>query len=115
MGLRGPGARPGGDRGQLDRGESRQLRKDALFWAGQDEETPTAQIVRAYDNDSDDSFREHAIFVLSQRDDNAALESLMQIARADRDTRMRAKALFWLGQKDDPRARKLIADIVLKP
>lgn len=98
-----------------DRREPRKLRKDALFWAGQDEETPTAQIVRAYENDDDSAFREHAIFVLSQRDDNAALESLMQIARADRDTRMRGKALFWLGQKDDPRARKLIADIVRKP
>ena len=95
--------------------ETRKVRKNALFWAGQDEDTPTAQIVRAYENDSDPAFREHAIFVLSQRDDNAALESLLRIAREDRDTRMRTKALFWLGQKDDPRARKLIADIVLKP
>jgi hypothetical protein len=95
--------------------EPSKLRKDALFWAGQDEETPTVQIVRAYENDGDNAFREHAIFVLSQRDDNAALEALMRIAREDRDTRMRGKALFWLGQKDDPRARKLIADIVLKP
>ena len=99
----------------LDQRETRSLRKNALFWAGQDEETPTAQIVRAYENGGDDAVREHAIFVLSQRDDNAALESLMRIAREDRDTRMRTKALFWLGQKDDPRARKLIADIVLKP
>jgi HEAT repeat protein len=48
--------------------------------------------------------------VLSQRDDEAALNELMRIAQSDSDRRMRAKALFWLGQKDDPRVAKLIAD-----
>jgi hypothetical protein len=52
--------------------------------------------------------------VLSQRDDEAAIDELLRIAREDGDTRMRGKALFWLAQKDDPRIRKLIADLVLK-
>jgi hypothetical protein len=54
--------------------------------------------------------KEHAIFVLSQRSDDAAFNELMRIAREDSDKRMRAKALFWLGQKDDPRVAKLIQD-----
>jgi hypothetical protein len=43
------------------------------------------------------------IFVLSQRQDEAALNELMRIAREDSDKRMRSRAMFWLGQKDDPR------------
>jgi hypothetical protein len=99
----------------LDVDETRELRKTALFWAGQREETPTADIERVYRDVTDNAIREHAIFVLSQRSDDAAADALMRIAREDRDTRMRSKALFWLAQKDDPRARKLIADLVLKP
>ena len=98
----------------LDDGESSKLRKHALFWAGQREATPTAELVRVYRDADDSDLREHAIFVLSQRDDEAATDALMRIAREDRDTEMRGKALFWLAQKDDPRIKKLIADLLLK-
>ena len=99
----------------LDQKERRQLRKNALFWAGQNEDTPTADLVRVYNTDSSNELREHAIFVLSQRDDRAATDALLRIAQEDSDRRMRGKALFWLAQKDDARVRKLIADIILKP
>ena len=98
----------------LDVNESRKLRKSAVFWAGQRNETPTPDRVRVYRDAQDNELREHAIFVLSQRSDDAAVEALIRIAREDRDTAMRGKALFWLGQKDDPRAKKLIADIILR-
>jgi hypothetical protein len=52
--------------------------------------------------------------VLSQREDEAAIDELLRIARSDSNTEMRGKALFWLAQKDDPRVKKLIADLVLK-
>jgi hypothetical protein len=48
--------------------------------------------------------------VLSQRQDDAALNELMHIAREDSDKHMRARALFWLAQRDDPRVAKLIGD-----
>ena len=98
----------------LDAREPFKLRKTALFWAGQRDETPTAELVRAYRQIEELDLREHAIFVLSQRDDEAAVDELLRIARDDPDKRMRGKALFWLAQKDDPRIRKLIADLVLK-
>jgi hypothetical protein len=99
----------------LDQNERRQLRKNALFWAGQHEDTPTADLVRVYNTGSATDLREHAIFVLSQRRDRAATDALLRIAQEDADTRMRGKALFWLAQKDDARVKKLIADIILKP
>jgi HEAT repeat protein len=109
---------PAGGRWMIERAidddESMNLRRSALFWAGQRKETPTADLVRVYRDVPELELREHAIFVLSQRSDDQSLEALMRIAREDRDTKMRGKALFWLGQKNDERARKLIADIVLR-
>jgi HEAT repeat protein len=109
----GPGGRWVIERA-LAEDEPLKLRKSALFWAGQREETPTADLLRAYREAQDFSLREHAIFVLSQRKDDAATDALLQIARADDDKRMRGKALFWLAQKNDPRVTKLIADLILK-
>jgi HEAT repeat protein len=99
----------------LDQTERRKLRKDALFWAGQNADTPTSDLVRVYNTASAEELREHAIFVLSQRQDRAATDALLRIAEEDSDKRMAGKALFWLAQKDDARVRKLLADIILKP
>ena len=93
-----------------DSGEPLEMRKNALFWAGQKESTPTKDLVAYYRATADSELREHTIFVLSQRKDEAALNELFRIARDDSDKRMRARALFWLGQKDDPRVAKLIGD-----
>jgi HEAT repeat protein len=98
----------------LDARESSKLRKAALFWAGQREATPTAELVRVYREAQSQDLREHAIFVLSQREDEPAIDELLRIARDDPNTDMRGKALFWLAQKDDPRVKKLIADLVLR-
>ncbi|MGQ0714569.1 MAG: HEAT repeat domain-containing protein [Gemmatimonadaceae bacterium] len=97
----------------LDEREAFELRKKALFWAGQREATPTGELVRIYRDVDDSKLREHAIFVLSQREDEAAIDELLRIARSDTDTELRGKALFWLAQKDDPRIEKLIAELVL--
>ena len=97
-----------------DNREPLKMRKNALFWAGQREETPTKDLVAVYRSTTEPSLREHAVFVLSQREDEAATDELLRIAREDSDKKMRARALFWLGQKDDPRVAKLISDRVLK-
>jgi HEAT repeat protein len=93
-----------------DANESMHLRKQALFWAGQSEDTPTRDLVAFYKSASERELRDHAIFVLSQRDDDAALNELMRIAQQDSDKGMRSRAIFWLGQKDDPRVTKMISD-----
>ena len=97
-----------------DAREPIKLRKSALFWAGQREATSIADLVAVYRDAGDTNLREHAIFVLSQRQDDASVDALMRIARSDTDTHMRAKALFWLAQRHDPRVTRLISDMVLK-
>jgi hypothetical protein len=97
-----------------DAREPMQVRRTALFWAGQREATPTSDLVSAYRDLDDANLREHAIFVLSQRDDDTAVNALLRIAREDGDRRMRGKALFWLAQKNDDRVTKLISDLLVK-
>jgi HEAT repeat protein len=90
-----------------------EVRKKALFWAGQGHAT-VADLMSVYTSTSESRLREHLIFVLSQRDETAAIDALMGIARSDDDRRMRGKALFWLAQKNDPRVTKLIAELVTR-
>jgi hypothetical protein len=93
-----------------------ETRRNALFWLGQNDDPRGRRVLLGVIEDAAEprSLREHAVFSLSQRKEDAALEALMRIAREDKDTYIRGKALFWLGQKDDPRARQLIADIILR-
>ena len=97
-----------------DRQQPMEVRKQALFWAGQSG-TPLADLASIYNASDDREIREHLIFVYSQREEPAAVDKLLEIARRDPDAEMRKKALFWLGQSDDPRAAKALQDIIEQP
>ena len=90
-----------------------EVRRKAVFWAGQGN-VPISDIVALYRQAREPKLREHVIFVMSQRDEERAVQALIEIARTDDDHTMRKKALFWLAQKDDPRVTKLIADIIAR-
>jgi hypothetical protein len=94
--------------------EDERVRKHAIFSLGNNRDVPTLDLVAVYNEMAERSLQEQAIFVISQRDDDAAINALMKIARDDPDAKMRSKALFWLAQKHDPRATKLIGELVLK-
>lgn len=91
-----------------------ELRKQALFWAGQGGAS-MADLAGLYTAMPDREMREQLIFVYSQRDDPAAVDKLLDIARRDPDPELRKKALFWLGQSNDPRAAKALQDIIEQP
>lgn len=105
----------------LDRAKDRQLspriRKSALFWASQSGGASVADLGAIYDNSADDSeLRGQVIFALSQRrNDTAAVDKLLAIARAEPDRELRRQALFWLGQSRDPRAAAALEEIINKP
>jgi HEAT repeat protein len=99
----------------LDPKESIEMRKQALFWAGQNGGASTESFANLYDKMTDSEIKEQLIFVLSQRSrDGKALEKLMDIARTDKDRDLRGKAVFWLGQSKDPRAVKFLEDLISK-
>ena len=97
-----------------DRAQPIELRKKALFWAGQSGAS-LADLTSLYATMPDRELREQLIFVYSQRDEPAAVDKLLEIARSDADPELRKKALFWLGQSDDPRAAKALQDIIEQP
>jgi HEAT repeat protein len=99
----------------LDPKESIEMRKQALFWAGQNGGASTEAFASLYDKMTDSEIKEQLIFVLSQRGrDGKALEKLMDIAKNDKDKELRTKAVFWLGQSRDPRAAKFLEDLISK-
>jgi HEAT repeat protein len=92
------------------------LRKSALFWAGQGGAT-VADLSAIYDTSTNDrELRNQVIFTLSQRRNDAeAVDKLVDIARREPDPELRRQALFWLGQTRDPRVAEILEDIINKP
>jgi len=91
--------------------ESLEVRKKALFWAGQ-AGAPITDLVALYDRTLDPEMRDQLIFVYSQRREPAALDQLLKIAQRERDQELRKKAIFWIGQSRDPRAAQFLADLI---
>jgi HEAT repeat protein len=98
-----------------DRSLDPEMRKTALFWAGQSG-VSVKDLAEVYDSASDDvEVRKQVIFVLSQRkNDDAAVDKLLDIARKEPDRELRRQAIFWLGQSRDPRVVKLLEEIINK-
>lgn len=88
------------------------LRKKALFWAGQIPDVSMADLTGLWDRVTNQEMKEQLIFVYSQRKDPAAVDKLIQIAKTDSNPDMRKKALFWLSQSKDPRAAKVLEDVI---
>ena len=85
--------------------------RHALWTAGQNG-VSGAELVALYDKLTDAPLKDKLIWVLSESNDRAASDKLVQIAKKDPDREMRKKAIFWLGQKNDPRIRQILLDII---
>jgi len=96
----------------LNARENIELRKKALFWAGQGRNVDVADLVRLYDSMNDREMREQLIFVYSQRREDAALDKLFAIGKNDPDRELRKKAIFWIGQSRSPRAAQYLQELI---
>jgi tetratricopeptide (TPR) repeat protein len=98
-----------------DKSADMEVRKDAVFYAGQAKTVDFALLSSLYDQSKGDgAFQEHILFVLSQRREPAAVDKLMDVAKTDSDIERRKNALFWLGQKNDPRIKQFLRDLINK-
>lgn len=96
----------------LDSSENIEVRKRALFWAGQSN-TANPQLYELYDRTSDVEMKEQLIFVYAQRrSDSLALDKLIDIVRNEPNTQLQGRAIFWLGQMRDPRAIAVLEEII---
>jgi HEAT repeat protein len=92
---------------------SMELRKQALFWAGQTGSVDLAKLGALYDKATETEFKNQVIFVLSQRSKSPeAVDKLIDIAKNEKDRELRKQAIFWLGQSHDPRALKALQDLI---
>jgi HEAT repeat protein len=89
-----------------------EMRKSALFWAGQKRALPLDRLGQLYGTMQDREMREQIIFTISQRREPAAVDQLIEIVRNERDVELRKSAIFWLSQNGDPRAVRFLADLV---
>lgn len=98
-----------------DRDCPRDVRKDAVFWAGQEASAKVTGELEdiAWKDDPDIEVRKQAVFALSQRDPDEAFPVLARVATQHDHPEMRKNALFWLTQLDDPRVVDLIEGILL--
>lgn len=96
----------------LDPSESTEMRTQALFMANQAGGVGVADLVGVYDRAQDREFKEQALFILSQQEDPAAFDKLLDVARNESDPEIRKNAIFWLGQTGDPRAEQVLLDIL---
>src|SRR2546427_3736421 len=96
----------------LNQKEDMEIRKKALFWAGQGHNVDIADLVRLYDSMNDREMKEQLIFVYSQRREEAALDKLFQIGKNDPDRELRKKAIFWIGQSRSPRAAQYLQELI---
>jgi HEAT repeat protein len=95
----------------LDEGESIDVRKNALFWAGQSGIDVT-RLAELYSTVRDREMKEQVIFVLSQHNGAEAVDQLLRIAETEQDTELKTTAIFWLGQSNDPRAAEFLLKII---
>lgn len=94
----------------LDPSEDIEIRKNALFWAGQTG-MELSRLSGMYQSVSDREMKQQIIFVLSQSSDSdAVVDQLLEIAENEEDPELKRNVVFWLGQSDDPR----VADFLLR-
>jgi outer membrane protein assembly factor BamD (BamD/ComL family) len=96
----------------MNENESMEVRKKALFWAGQSRNTSLAELTGLYDKITNRELKDQLIFVYSQRREPAAVDKMMDIAKNEKDRELRKKALFWLGQSKDPRVADFLMQLI---
>jgi hypothetical protein len=92
--------------------ESIDMRKKALFWAGQSNDVSLERLTGLYDQMKDREMKEQMIFVYSQRHEGQALDKLIDIAKHETDPELRKKAIFWIGQSHDPKAAQYLQEVI---
>jgi HEAT repeat protein len=97
-----------------DRSESVDVRKNALFWAGQTGALGADELGKLYRSLDAPELKKQVIFVASQEDEKGAVDFLMDVARTEKDKDLRQNAIFWLGQSKDPRVADFLLGLIRK-
>lgn len=109
---------PGGVSGDFlysivsDTNEDPAIREMALYAAARNGSLAPARLGEVYRKTSDPEMKEQVLFALTQSEDPAAFDVLLEIARTETDPDLKQNAVFWVGRSDDPRAKALMIEIL---
>ena len=92
--------------------EDPEIRQMALFAAARSGGIGAAQFGRLYRDSNSREEKEQLMFALTQSEDPAAFDVLLEIARTETDPELKQNAVFWIGRSDDPRAKQLMLEIL---
>lgn len=96
-----------------DAGQPTEIRKQALFWAGESgEPSVEPRLLALYDRIPEHELKNQLLFVYSELDTPASIEKLFEIARTESDPELQKQALFWLGESDDPRVAQFLEELI---
>ena len=101
--------------GILNGKASDELRKDAAFWIGQQNDPAGLRLlVKAARGDKSEEVREGAVFSISQVELPEAADELIALARSAEARDVRKKAVFWLGEIASEKAGKALEEFARK-
>ena len=89
-----------------------EIRQMALFAAARSGGISAAQFGQLYRDADSREEKEQLMFALTQSEDPAAFDVLLEIARAETDPELKQNAVFWIGRSEDPRAKELMLEIL---
>jgi HEAT repeat protein len=95
-----------------DPNEDPEIRQMALFAAARSGGIGAARFGQLYRQSNSREQKEQLLFALTQSEDPAAFDVLLEIARTETDPELKQNAVFWIGRSDDPRARELMLEIL---
>ena len=96
-----------------DAGQPIEIRKQALFWAGEaGEGTVEPRLLALYDDMTEPELKDQLLFVYSELDTPDSIDKLFEIASTETDPELRKQALFWLGESDDPRVPEFLEELI---
>ncbi|HZS48562.1 MAG TPA: HEAT repeat domain-containing protein [Blastocatellia bacterium] len=79
---------------------STELRKQAIFWLGQNGDDSTVDLLMGiYNADQNQEVKKHILFSLSQNQNAKARAKLYEIGRSANEPELRKQAVFWIGQQ----------------
>jgi hypothetical protein len=91
-----------------------ELRKQAIYQAGNRKEVPLEQLFGLYDRVTEREMKEQLIYTYSRRSEPAAVDRMISIARTEKDKDLRKSAVYWLARSKDPRAAAYLQELIDK-
>ena len=95
-----------------DKGLEREVRKQALFTAGQTN-PELKDLLPLYEEFAGQTeMQDQMLYVYQQRKETEATDKLLQIAKTEKNPELRKSAIRWLGTRKDPRVKQFLLDLI---